>query len=143
MESENPRIQSLMVAEIKKQPFKATLEQMQRYRNLNSGHRRIPENARYYFVDVNSGQKLSDVLRFEKNADGVYVPTSDKKLVRRLENSFESLVISSTISILWLNSISGVTKIRDWLITSLPCTTNNRNGIPSTTTNYQSKNIED
>lgn len=78
-EPETARIQSLMVAEIKKQPFKATLEFQQRYGCLNNAYQKIPKRARYFFIDVHGEEDFTS-SGLMRNHDGIYVATNQNKM---------------------------------------------------------------
>ena len=76
------RIQSLMVAEIKKQPFKATLEFHQRYGCLNNAYQKIPKRAKYFFIDVHGGEEFNS-CGLMRNHQGVYIATNHNKMVSK------------------------------------------------------------
>ena len=71
-----------MVAEIKKQPFKATLEFQQRYGCLNNAYQKIPKPAQYFFIDVH-GEADFTSCGLMRNHDGIYVATNQNKMVRK------------------------------------------------------------
>jgi len=70
-----------MVAEIKKQPFKATLEFQQRYGCLNNAYQKIPKRARYFFIDIHGEEDFTS-SGLMRNHDGIYVATNQNKMVR-------------------------------------------------------------